>query len=134
MSNKSERSAALHVNWGRDEVAAVLAAVRACDIQRGRKNALWALEDAQRRLALKLNPKAHVSLRFGERPLELIGIVLQHADSTASRAARASLEKAALRSKRSARKAASPQTILHNPRSETRDQRIRHVSGRPRTR
>lgn len=124
---------AVQVKWGRGEVAAVLALVRAAKTTAGgRKQALEALLIAERQLATNENPKARVPLYFGVGPLGLLGTVLAKADRDDCRTALASLKTAALESKRAAGKATLDKVNLHNVRSKTRQQHARHVSGRPR--
>jgi hypothetical protein len=122
----------VHVNWSRSEVEAVLSAVRAAPDGRGKKSALSQLEGAERRLAEKVNPKAHVSLYFGEKPLALLGSLLAKDRDPRRKKALETLQRAALQTRRSAGKAAATKTNLHNPLADTRDQRVRHVTGRPR--
>jgi hypothetical protein len=64
----------------------------------------------------------------------LLGSVLAVADSSdvASRSALASLQKAALEAKKTAKRPARKNAPLHNPLADTRDRRARHITGRPR--
>jgi hypothetical protein len=74
-----------------------------------------------------------VAIRLGERPAALIAEALQGRTSPAARSALRRLEDAALQALRGARKAKRNEVTLGNVKADTRDQRVRHVSGRPRS-
>jgi hypothetical protein len=124
--------AAATVNWTRAEIDEALDAVSASATVRGRKRALEELNRARAKVAVKDNPKAPVTIRFGERPAALIAEVLQGRPSPVARSALCRLEEAALHAVRGARKAKRNEVTLSNVKADTRDHRVRHVSGRPR--
>ena len=124
--------AAATVNWNRAEIDEALEAVSASATVRGRKKALEELNHARAKVATKDNPKARVTIRFGERPAALIAEVLQGRSSPVARSALRRLEEAALHAVRGARKAKRNEVTLSNVKADTRDHRVRHVSGRPR--
>lgn len=123
--------AAATVNWTRVEIDEVLAAVSASSTVRGRKKALEELNRA--RAKAKDNPKARVTIRLGERPAALIAEVLQGRSAPAAQSALRRLEAAALQAVRGARKAKRDEVTLGNVKADTRDHRVRHVTGRPRS-
>ena len=90
------RVAAATVNWTQAEIEEVLDAVSASSIGRGRKKALEELNRAQAKIAANENPKARMTIRFGERPAALIAEVLQGRSSPAARSAMRLLEEAAI--------------------------------------
>jgi hypothetical protein len=126
------RVAALTVNWTRAEIDEVRAAVSSSSTVRGRKKALETLSAALHKFESRDNPKARVTIRFGERPAGLLGEVLQRRSSPAAQSALRQLEAAALEAVRGARKAKRNDVTLTNVKADTRDHRVRHVSGRAR--
>jgi hypothetical protein len=120
------------VAWTRGEIDEALAAVAASSTVRGRKKAVETLTKARAKVGGKDNARAHVTIRFGEKPAALVAEVLRGRPSPAARSAMRSLEQAALQAARGARRARSNDTTLSNVKADTRDQRVRHVSGRPR--
>lgn len=127
------RVAAATVNWTRAEIDEVLDAVSASSTVRGRKKALETLKQARAKVAAKDNPKARVTIRLGERPAALIAEVLQGRSSPPARSALRRLEEAAIQAVRGARRAKRDEVTLSNVKAETRDHRVRHVTGRPRS-
>lgn len=125
--------AAAKVNWTRAEIVEVLSAVTASSTVRGRKKALETLNQARAKVAAMDNPKARVTIRFGERPAALVAEALQGRSAAAGRSALKRLEEAAVQAVRGARKAARNEVTLGNVKADTRDHRVRHVSGRPRS-
>ena len=125
--------AAATVNWNRAEIEEALAAVAASSTVRGRKKAFEELNRARAKVATKENPKARVVIRFGERPAALLAEVLQGRSSPAAKSALRRLEDAALQAVRGARRATRNDVALSNIKADTRDHRVRHVSGRPRS-
>jgi hypothetical protein len=118
------------VNWSRQEVAAALKAVRsASETLAGRKQALQQLVRAERKLSEKPNPKARVVLNFGERPIGLLRVVLLESPDPAAHSALGRLQKVVKNRSSPPERTAD---LLHNPLSDARDHRVRHVTGRPR--
>jgi hypothetical protein len=125
--------AVAHVNWSVEEITVALdAALAASSKLGGRKQALEQLESAQRRLAGKSSPKARVALHFGERPLGLLGTVLAQSSDPAARSALASLQKAVIEAKKTAKRPGPKDVPLHNPLADTRERGVRHITGRAR--
>ena len=79
--------AAATVAWTLAEIDEVLGAVTASSIVGGRKKALETLTEARAKIEAKGNPKARVTIRFGERPAALVAEVLQGRSSPAARSA-----------------------------------------------
>lgn len=97
--------------------------------------AMKQLERAQ--LHFARGETGRVSLWFGSAPLSLLGSVLPDSDSPHCASALASLQAGALATQQAAKKAARKSAAqqapsLHNPLSETRDKRARHITGSPR--
>lgn len=124
--------AAATVAWTLAEIDEVLGAVTASSTVGGRKKALETLTEARAKIDAKDNPKARVTIRFGERPAALVAEVLQGRSSPPARSALRRLEQAAVQAARGARHATRNEVSLSNMKADTRDQRVRHVSGRPR--
>lgn len=125
--------AAATVNWTRVEIDEALAAVASSSTERGRKKAVETLTKARAKAHGKDSVNARVTIRFGERPAALIAEVLQGRSSPAARSALRGLEEAAMQAVRGAKRTARNEVSLNNVKAETRDHRVRHVSGRPRS-
>jgi hypothetical protein len=125
--------AAATVNWTRAEIAEVLAAVSTSPTVRGRKKALEELSRARVKPAGKDSPTARVTIVVGERPAALIAEALQGRASPAAKSALRRLEQAALHTARAAREAKRDGVTLGNVKADTRDHRVRHVTGQPRS-
>jgi hypothetical protein len=128
------RVTAATVNWTRAEIDEVLDAVSASSTVRGRTKAMETLNQARAKIEAKENPKARVTIRFGERPAALVAEVLRgRSSSSEARSALRRLEGAAIQAVRGARRAKRDEVTLSNVKAETRDHRARHVTGRPRS-
>lgn len=129
--------AGVNVRWTREQIAAVMETIRDLDPKRvgGAMKVMKQLERAERHFAR--GETGRVSLWFGTAPLSLLGSVLPKSDSPHCAAALESLRAAALATQKAAKKAARTSPAqrtpsLHNPLSETRDKRVRHITGSPR--
>jgi hypothetical protein len=76
---------------------------------------------------------ARISLWLDEKPVSLIASVLACADAPAMRSAQRELEAAALDAIRDTRCTKRNEVGLSNSKADTRDQRVRHVTGRQRS-
>ena len=124
--------AAATVAWTRAEIDEALGAVVASRAVRGKKKAVETLTKAQLQVQEKKNPKARVTIRFGEKPAAHVAAALRRRSSPEARSALRRLEDAALRAVRSARRSKQHETSLSNIKADTRDRRAQHVTGRPR--
>jgi hypothetical protein len=127
------RVTAATVSWTPAEIDEVLNAVSASSTVRGRKKALETLNQARAKIEAKENPKARVTIRFGERPAAFVAEALHGRSSSEARSALRRLEEAAIQAVRGARRAKRDEVTLNNIKAETRDHRARHVTGRPRS-
>jgi hypothetical protein len=121
------------VAWTRAEIEEALAALGESSTVRGKKKALETLTKARSKVGAKDNVKAHVTIRFSEKPAALLAEVLQARPTPAARSALSRLEKAALQAVSGGRRSkGNATTNLSNVKADARDRRVRHVTGRSR--